>query len=78
MDASHYIPEQETRVIYFLNPFREDVFHQVLSQIIKYRKHFKNNVYIVYRAPIYKKVFSDYPQIKHHSYKGSITEFYKL
>lgn len=81
MDASHYIPEPETRVIYFLNPFREDVFHKVLPQIIRYKENFKNDVYIVYRAPIYKTIFSDYPQIKHikhHVYKSSITEFYRL
>ena len=81
MDAQNYIPQKDTRVIYFLNPFREDVFHKVLPQIIKYREVFENDVYIVYRAPIYKAVFNDYPEIrhiKHHIHKGSLTEFYKL
>lgn len=81
MDAQNYIPTKDIRVIYFLNPFREDVFHKVLPQIIKYKKIFEKDVYIVYRAPIYKKVFNDYPEIKHikhHTYKGSNTEFYKL
>jgi len=81
MDATNYMPPKETRVIYFLNPFRAEVFHKVLPQIIKHKEHFENEVYIVYRAPIYKEVFNDYPEIKHikhHIYKGSHTEFYQL
>ena len=81
LDAIEYIPTPDTRVIYFLNPFDETVFQKVLPKIIEHTKNFEKEIYIVYRAPIYNFVFSQFPQITHiksDTYRGDKTEFYKI
>jgi 16S rRNA G966 N2-methylase RsmD len=81
IDAVEYIPKEDTRVIYFLNPFAKNIFQKVLPKIIKHTKDFKNDIYIIYRAPIYKSVFLEFPQITHiktDHFRGDITEFYKI
>jgi len=81
MDATNYLPEKDTRVIYFLNPFHEKVFKELLPKLIEHTKDFEKDIYIIYRAPIYKSIFSKFKQIKHiktDTFRGDVTEFYKI
>ena len=81
MDAINYIPQPNTRVIYFHNPFSSEVFDIILPKLIDETKKFKKTIYLVYRVPLQKEVFKKYPAIEHiksDMFQKDATEFYKL
>ncbi len=81
IDAQKYIFPSDTKVVYFLNPFTDRVFKKVLTNLIDSSKNFIYDVYIVYRAPIFKEVFSSFDEFEHIKsdlFKKDRTEFYLL
>ncbi len=81
LDACDYRFPSDTRVVYFLNPFTDRVFKKVLANLLKDSKNFTHDIYIVYRAPIFKEVFSTFYELKHIKsdlFQGDQTEFYLL
>ena len=80
-DASLFIPPPDTRVIFFYNPFNEEVMQKVIEKILQ--QHFYNDLYIAYHYPICKKLFEENSRFTflerlHCSFSNEITDIYLL
>ena len=78
-DATEYILPSNTRVIYFLNPFDEVIFHTILPKFIEQMQRFNHPIYLVYRVPIYQEVFKAYralKKIKSLNFRGDLSQIY--
>ena len=81
MDATTFIPPKDTRVLYLLNPFDDVVLTKFLKQVLKYHHFYQHDIYIIYRAPVFKEVFEKFNTIKHLKtvdFHGDISEIYLL
>ncbi len=81
MDAVNFIPNQNIRVIYFLNPFHKKVLYQVLNNILKNRNNFLHDIYLIYNIPIYKETFDHFKEFQKLvtcKYKDNKAFIYKL
>lgn len=80
-DASYFIPPKNTSLIFFYNPFNEEIMQKVYENIIN--QTFENRVYIAYHYPICKDVFEKSKKIEFLeeitcSFSNEITRVYKL
>ncbi len=81
IDATIFIPPEDTRVLYLLNPFDDVVLTKFLKQVLKYHQNYQHDIYIIYRAPVFKEVFEQFNTIKHLktvNFHGDISEIYLL
>ncbi len=78
MDAINFTPKNDTRVIYFLNPFHETILKQVLSEILKNKKNFLHDIYLIYNIPVYQKAFQEFKLITTCTYGEAKAHIYKL
>jgi 16S rRNA G966 N2-methylase RsmD len=78
-DATAHIAPSDVSVIYLFNPFDEVVMEKLAQSLVKQKKNFTNDVYIIYgnaSCDILKKYFE---HIKHITYPSEATaDFYKI
>lgn len=78
-DATTFVPPKEVSVIYFFNPFDAVVMEKVIENLLKYKEHFKNDVYIIYGNASCDVLDNRLIRLKHVTYpSGSTSDFYKL
>ncbi len=80
-DASFFTPPSNTRVIFFYNPFNEEIMQKVINQILK--QNFQKDLYIAYHYPICKELFEKNPNFTfletlYCSFSNEITDIYLL
>ncbi len=81
MDATLFIPPKDTRVLYLLNPFDDVVMKKFLKHILKYHQNYEHDIYLIYRAPVFKDVFKEFKILKHLKtidFNGDKSEIYLL
>jgi len=79
-DATTFIPQEDTTVIYFFNPFDTVVMLKVVDNILMQKKHFHHDVYIIYGRPtcgdILEKQFTLLGTKIHES--GAVVKYFKV
>ncbi len=80
-DASYFKPPKNTSLIFFYNPFNEEIMQKVYENIIN--QTFENRVYIAYHYPICKDVFENSKKIEFLeeitcTFSNEITRIYRL
>ena len=80
-DASNFSPPKNTSLIFFYNPFNEEIMQKVYKKIIKVKYDF--DLYIAYHYPICKNVFENSEKIEfleeiYCSFSNEITRLYRL
>ncbi|MCK4792339.1 MAG: hypothetical protein KAV87_51895, partial [Desulfobacteraceae bacterium] len=56
VDAAQYLPPETHCVLYFFNPFDEELLSSVMAKILISYAHRPRNMYIIYYNPWYRKV----------------------
>ncbi len=82
-DAAHFSPPINVSLIFFYNPFNEEIMQKVHDKIVENRDKYTNSVYIAYHYPICKEIFDkskyfEFLEEVYCSFSNEITRIYKL
>ncbi len=78
-DATTFLPPSDVSVIYLFNPFDEVVMEKLIKNILKEKKNFQNDVYLIYGNGSLDLLKNHFKLIKKITYPSSATaEFYKI
>ncbi len=80
-DASLFTPPSHTRVVFFYNPFNEEIMKEVINRLLE--QTFKKDLYIAYHYPICKELFEKnenfvFLETLYCSFSNEITDIYLL
>jgi SAM-dependent methyltransferase len=77
LDASHYAIPEEKAVIYLFHPFDEHVLARVLDNIHLSRQVHTEDLYVIYRNPMYEELFNLRPYFECVYYDKEYSAIYK-
>ena len=78
-DATTYSTPLDVSVIYLFNPFDEVVMKKLITNILKQKENFKNDVYLIYGNASSNILENSFELIKKITYpSGSTADFYKI
>jgi len=78
-DATTYLAPLDVSVIYLFNPFDEVVMRKLITNILKQKENFENDVYLIYGNASSNILKDNFELIKKITYPSTSTaDFYKI